>query len=632
MNQKYTLLLSAMLVGTGAWAQHVSKPHLPSWARPQVAEKDHSGLKPHQGAPKVGGDIVWTEDFANGLAGNNGSGAWTVDGPDSQWWVYSFTGPNGAYSNNTEVIGSTTASNGFMIFQSDSGNTDWNANPPAIVSSPINWDAGLVSPVIDLTATPYVRVEFQQRMRYCCQDSPHFLQVSTDGGLNWNYSFPVITAAGNDDPGTLTTSVNISAAIAANPANVQLRFFHDGSNSGSSHYHWQIDDVNIIEAYDYDLAMTDAAVTNWNSATANSWDSIRYSIYPFSQLRPVPLSMNIANDGSADQNGLVVNFTVTEGVNTVLDQDQTVDIPAGQSQRVYVNPAFIPPQTAGTYNVDFSYTSALGDNSTGNDSGTGSFKVSEFTYARDLGTVADYETGDGVNEYKLCNSFHVLNSVDLYAIDVALRNGNTPPVGLPITGKLFADDLETEIAETQEHELVNSDFNGANGTKFISLIFTDPQPLDPLTDYVICLSHLGGDELRTGVNGVSEPQTSFIYYAGQNGLDWYYTTATPMVRMNFNPSVGINDVDRTNGIGVGQNFPNPAHASTTIPYDLAQAANITIEVTDLSGKVIQKLQLGRKGAGVYRQELNTANLSEGVYLFSLTANDTRITKRMTVIH
>jgi hypothetical protein len=38
------------------------------------------------------------EDFANGLNGNNGVGAWTTTGVDSALWLYDLDGPNGNFS------------------------------------------------------------------------------------------------------------------------------------------------------------------------------------------------------------------------------------------------------------------------------------------------------------------------------------------------------------------------------------------------------------------------------------------------------------------------------------------------------------------------------------------------------
>jgi hypothetical protein len=639
MNNKYTLLLLAGLTaGAGAWAQRTTPRGLPAFARLQPAQRITVPARHGSaGVAKDGGDVVWSEDFANGF--NSANGLWTTDGPNGNIWAYTFDGPLGAYSSAAEALASPSAANGWMLFNGDSANCTWsNGTPTALDPSAFsNWDGGLVSPVINLSATPFVKVTFAQRARYCCGDAPNFLQVSTDGGTTWSSSFPTVTVGANVDAQD-DVSINIAGAISANPANVRLRFFHDGSNAGTSHYHWQIDDIQIVELFNYDLNLSASAISSWDPATAATYDSLRYSIYPFGQLRPVPLNMTIVNEGSADQPGITANFTVTEGANTVLDQDQTVDVDAGTSEKVFVSPDFVPPTTAGTYNVAFSYTSAVGDTSTGNDAGTASFKVDDFKYARDLGTVIAFENGEDADgntdgEYEMCNGFHVAEAGELYAIDVALRSGGTPSaVGFTVTGMLRAGDLETDIAETAERTIAASDLNGNNGTKFVSLIFNDPQPLEAGTDYIVCVKHYGGFELRTGINGVSEPQSSFIFFNGQAGLDWYFTTSTPMVRMNFNPSVGISEADRQNGVGLGQNFPNPAVGTTTIPYDLVKGAKVTLEVQDVSGKVVRTVNLGDRAAGSHRFELNTNAMPEGVYFYTLAAGDVRLTKRMTVLH
>ncbi len=634
MNNKYILLLLACSAGA-AHAQRVNKPHLPSWARLEHAAHAGTQVRPSEAGARAGGDVVWSEDFANGLAGNNGTGPWTLDGFDSQWWVYTTTGPNGAYSNNGEAITSESADNGWMVFQADSGNTDWDQDPPAIVGTPTAWDAGLVSPTIDLSGSPYVMVEFQQSMRYCCSSSPHFLQVSTNDGGTWT-SFPVITAPVNEDPGTLTTSVNIADAIDGDPSNVTIRFYHDGPNSSSSHYHWQIDDVKIVELYNYDLIMESGSTSDWAAATAFTYDSLNYTVYPVSQLRPLPLNVSLTNNGSQAQTGTVVNFTVTdEGGSEVLNQDQSVDLAPGAQQRVFIDPDFTPPAVAGTYDVAFSATSTVGDTSTSDNSAEASFKVSEFIYSRDGGTAADYFDATDDLEYELCNGFHVANDVELYAVDVSLRSGGSPsPVGIPIYGLLKdGADVEVELSSTSEHVIAQSELNGANGIKVISLVFAEPQFLEAGSDYFVCIKHFGGAEVRTAINGFSEDQSTFIYFENEPGAgpDWFFTNDMPLVRMNFNPSAGIEDGDRQNGIGLGQNIPNPADMNTLIPYDLKEGAKLTFEVHDMSGKLVAVQALGDRAPGSHRLKFDTSALNEGVYFYSLTSEGTRLTKRMTVI-
>ncbi|MCC6399402.1 MAG: T9SS type A sorting domain-containing protein [Flavobacteriales bacterium] len=635
MVTRYTTALSFMGLAMLASAQWVRNTP----ARSTFGPDEATPLRAQplsQGQAKAGGDVVFYEDFANGLAGNNGVGAWTVSGPDGGLWFHKFTGPNGAYSDPVqEIIQSESAANGFMLYAADSANCTWAGQTPTPNATFVNWEGSLVSPTLDLSATPFVQLEFQQARRYCCGDAPYFVEVSTDGGASWPFRFDVNNGtAANAGVDIDVRSVNLSQAIAGNPANVNIRFFFDGSTAGTSHYYWQVDDVRIIELYEYDLAVTGAAATQWDPVTSLTYDSLRYSLYPFSQLRPIGLNMTVLNNGSMDQSNVTANFLVERAGTTVLDQDQTIaNFPAGDIQTVFVNPDFTPPAVPGTYDVTYTISSGQVDNTPNDNDGDASFGVAEFDYARDLGTVASFEDGNGNNDpYELCNGFHISSATDLYGIKVALRNGGTGTVGLLIRGTLRAGDLTTIIAQTQEHEIVASDLNGANGNKFIPLVFDTPQPLDAASDYIVCIEHFGGGQLRMGQNGVSEEQSSFIYFDGPSGLDWYFTTTTPMIRMTFDPTVSINEADRVGGVGLGQNMPNPADESTAVTFELKESSATTLELRDLSGKVIRMDNLGNRGAGAHRVTINTADLTEGVYFYTLTAAGQRLSKRMVVVH
>lgn len=620
MNKLYTSALAAVLIGGTALAQNTARPE-------RQLHKAHCPPA-HGQAPVVDGNraIIWQDDFSN-------PSNWTIahDGSfDADFEIGVGLASTGDYP--TPAIVSSTADNGYAMYDSDvHGNTSTTYERPHITTA---------SP-IDLTGHSNVVLSFQtQYRRYT--DEQTFVLVSTDG------TFPDIQTPDDDisampgvfyvwEPGELTTSIspgnptirqfNISA-VAGNAPQVWVRILFVGIYG----YTWYVDDINIYDQEQYDVAMTGAGLTKWDYTTALSYDSMRYSIYPTSQLRPIPLNMSLSNNGLQDLTDIVANFNVEQNGTTVFDHDQTIALASGENTTVFVNTPFTPPATIGTYNVTFSDTVLTGDASEGNDSKTATFDVSDFTYARDLNTITGWEEGDSEGAYQLCNGFHVLNATDLYAVDVALLNSpGDSPVDLPVTGQLWTADLTTQIAETNEHILEAGDFNDADGSHFISLIFSEAQPLDPATDYVVCIYWLGGDTLRTGTHGTSEPQTSFIYYNGQNGEDWYYTTRTPMVRMNFNATVGI-DENRQNGVGVGQNLPNPSNTSTIVPFDLAKTANVSIEVCDLNGKLVRTLALGKKAAGVYRQELSTADLTEGVYTYSVVADGTRMTKRMVVLH
>ncbi len=627
---RYTLLSSIAFAGaaSGQWAN--PRPAMMD-LQPAVKSSVANVLPADPDSDlRAGGDIVWSEDFANGLAGNNGVGEWTVSGPDGAIWKRKLTGPLGAFTPVSERIQSTTVSNGYMLFNADSANSSWVGNTPTALPTAnfTNWEGSLESPVLDLSATPFVELVFQQRLRFCCGDSPHFVEVSNDGGTTWPFSYPTaVGAAANALTPTQTIKINLVEAIAADPTNVRFRFRHS-ADAGTSHYQWQIDDVSIVELYQYDLRMTSSANTSWDPITAASYDAIRYSIYHTSQLRPIGLNMDVLNNGSEVDENAVANFTVTEqGGATVLDQDQPqASWAPGEQRNIVVDPPFTPPAQEGLYNVSFSISSVEEDQTPTDNTGSDSFRVSEVMYARDNGSVASVQNSDG-GPLIMANAFYVANATELYGITVALGTGSE--IGALVQGELRADNLDDVIATTEEQFITANMLTPVGGSNFLNLVFNPPVPLTAGIDYMAAVQVFGN--VRIGENGTSEPQTSFLFFEGQAGLDWYFTTTTPIVRMNFDQSVGIDELDATNTLGLGQNMPNPANGTTTIPFELKESGTVNFVMHDVTGKLVMEEFLGTRAAGVYRFDMGTENLREGVYFYTMTVGAARVTKRMVVV-
>jgi len=626
---------------TGSAMAQLATPRSAVHSFSTAAEAQLTPREPQHAAANAqrGNGVVFSEDFANGIAGNNGgAGAWTVEGPNGNIWKFQNTGPNGAYTTGNQYIQSTTAANGAAIFASDSANTDWSVTPITIVASPVNWEASLVSPLLDLSASPYVEIKFQQRSRFCCDQSPFFLEVSTDGGFSWPTAFltnpglPLNQGAPGVGGGPVTTETrvfNLTNAIAADATQVKFRFRHN-SESGTSHYFWQVDDIEIRMLGEYDLRLVSAANTSFDLAAAATYDSLAYTIFSYNQLRPLGLNMTVLNNGSMAQTDAVANFTVMEGSNTVLDQDQPVaDFLPGEERLIFVDPGFTPPAVAGTYNVDYSITSSATDPVADN-TGSSSFKVDANRYARDGGSATGYDDGDGAGGvFIFGNMFYAANAADLYSISVLL--GAQSVVGDLVVGQVRATDEDFSlIASTEEIQITSAMLNGTGGTNFTELLFSSPFTVEAGTDYLISIEVYGS--ARIGVSGTSEAQTSFIYYnSPTQGEDWFYTTTTPMVRMNFDATVGIEERDLSNGVALGQNIPNPVNETTTIPYVLEVPAAVTFEVRDLSGKLVQSINQGKRGAGSYRMTMDTGSLSEGAYTYTIIAGAVKQTKRMTVV-
>jgi hypothetical protein len=80
-----------------------------------------------------------------------------------------------------------------------------------------------------------------------------------------------------------------------------------------------------------------------------------------------------------------------------------------------------------------------------------------------------------------------------------------------------------------------------------------------------------------------------------------------------------------------QNYPNPFNPETWIPYDLAIDANVTIEIYNITGHIIKRIDLGHQAAGHYRDRSkalswngrsdNGERVANGIYYIKFTANE-----------
>lgn len=630
MVTRYTTALSLMGLATLASAQWVRNTparsnFVPTKATPLRAQPID------QGQAKAGGDAVFNEDFANGLAGNNGVGAWTVSGADGALWQADTDGPNGDFSDPSEVITSPTAANGFLIFDSNLSNPG---------GSTTNRIGAVESPVLDLSATPNVHIEFESKLRWCCTATPtHWLEVSTDGGSTWPTRFNLSSNARinedihvNEDIGTHRHRINLSNAIAADPATVRIRFNHEcydcPTGAFVSHYHWQIDDLSILESYQTDVALVK---TLYDKYPDDGDADLEYSVYPFSQLRELNMRAHIRNGAYVDATNVTLNVQVSGGGGQVFSQDGTIALlPANTLDSITVN-GYTPAAAPDDLMVNFTLSTDGTDSLDSDNTNSKEFSVHPHWYALDDGSM-DGRQRNGGDPYLMGNAFWIENDAMLYAIDVCVANGSTSvpgtALGATVGGQLLDTNLDlVELAEPIEITASNQ-ITGLGQARWISLVFQNPVQLIGGSSYVAALEHFGGPEVTTATSGWSVPQVSFIF---DNGT-WFWQEETPMVRMNFDPSVSITEADRVGGVGLGQNLPNPADERTSVTFELKEASASTLEVRDLNGKLVRLDDLGNRGAGAHRVTINTADLTEGVYFYTLTAAGQRLSKRMVVVH
>lgn len=95
-------------------------------------------------------------------------------------------------------------------------------------------------------------------------------------------------------------------------------------------------------------------------------------------------------------------------------------------------------------------------------------------------------------------------------------------------------------------------------------------------------------------------------------------------------SVGSNAY--TPGLMLLQNFPNPAYASTTIPYVLQASGPVELGIFTSAGVEIARPVDGWQSAGPQQANFDASKLASGSYFYRLTTASGTVTKPMIVEH
>lgn len=81
---------------------------------------------------------------------------------------------------------------------------------------------------------------------------------------------------------------------------------------------------------------------------------------------------------------------------------------------------------------------------------------------------------------------------------------------------------------------------------------------------------------------------------------------------------------------VSQNYPNPFSNTSDVLIWLSSSSDVTVEITDISGKVIKTINYSELNAGNHYLTLNADGLSAGVYFYTVKTATHSVTRTMSV--
>ncbi len=159
----------------------------------------------------------------------------------------------------------------------------------------------------------------------------------------------------------------------------------------------------------------------------------------------------------------------------------------------------------------------------------------------------------------------------------------------------------------------------------------------PANDYTIGIAPTGGDAIAefiaplSGLGGNSAVVFASGFLSGQDpafGLFAALEDGSVLALESGNLSTNI-IID--NSFTLYPNYPNPFNPTTTISYELNELSDISINIYDLNGKIVESLFNGYKNEGTHSIVWEANNLSSGTYLLVINSNNIFSTQKLMLI-
>lgn len=643
MKKSYLLMIS-LSVGLTAFGQNLkerisfgeSEKFKTDFTTNEIKSKP--GLKPFNNK----GVIIWSDDFttpSNWTINNDGQTGstfgWTIDAVNDGWW-------------STNGITSTSGGNYAELSNGDpnQGTQALNVTYTLTTASALN--------LITLGGSEDVTLEFEQYgARF---NDLQEIQISTDNGSTWttvgnNLDKPVYsTSGGSPYPNPDLKRINLAPHLtAATATSVMIRFsWTTNFPSAASNpnvwvtYGWYIDDVKIVTNDPSDLA------TSKPYYGTLGWD---YTRIPVTQIQPIDFGLEVKNEGTANQTGVVVTADINSGAFTFTSTPKTVNV--GAIDTILTATQFTPPATTGVpYTVTLSVSSDSVDAVPSNNTPfvMPSFEVSQDIYARDdFGTTFNTD-GDVTDAYEAGNYFDIFANDSLYSLDIGIAD-ESDNVNVTFYSLIYEYDFNNGtfvlVARTNDYSITNNDLGQVITMPLIETVNFTNKAVELVAgkSYFAAVHSYGSSGGPTGgllyatsgtsyafnTNIAGGGNTSLVFYptmSNPNSGETYYTTATPVIRLNFDPSstqVGINELTETTSFSV---YPNPSNGVFNISLDAQKAEQLTLTVNNIVGQTVLTKQV--RVAGKTNETISLEGYDKGIYFLTIDNNKEKQTVKLIV--
>ena len=203
-----------------------------------------------------------------------------------------------------------------------------------------------------------------------------------------------------------------------------------------------------------------------------------------------------------------------------------------------------------------------------------------------------------------------------------VSTGGTPLDAVVVTSDALADASVAEGFEGMFLRIENGVVTATNAD----------DPSGPFGEFAINSDGDSGNGLRV------DDASSLLSYTGNDpgtmfstgerlafvqGVLWYTFGNYKLVPQSFDDigavtNVATESTELPEGFTLHQNYPNPFNPTTSIRFDVANTANVSLRVFDTLGREVATLVNGQMQAGSHSVSFDASTLTSGVYMYRLS--------------
>lgn len=592
---------------------------------------------------------IATENFGSGTDTTLPTGwkAGITNGPGTWHW----TNHASTSSNSLGVMNSTTAADGWMIFDADSFQTDCSC-------APSGW---LQSPAYNCSGHPTVRLNFENYFGQVLDTCE--VWVSTDSAFGTYTVYPV-TINNNLDFGNVTSNdnivhIDISGAAAGHPA-VYIRYVFRGTDFFE--LSWMIDDMSVTELEPHDAGVAAGYMWLPNSAARDGYIMSTPlvfvdSVFPYTHL---------SNYGSNGETNVPVAANIYLGSSSVYTQPTTFgSLPYAALDSVVHYPGYKPAAT-GTYSCVFN-TSLTGDADHANDYDTVRFDVTDTLWMQNSLEIstnyAVYVASFGPPFAGMLGTrFDVpassaSDTVSGFGVAFSAFNP-TPFPGTKVSVQLYkshkTDTAWTYVGTSIARHVTTADFSSDTVIKWADFRIDTtggvaPFVLEPGATYAAMIQtyHFNTDLFVLASAAPKLPGSAGKYLVfdtsnNDGGIGMHRVPDSsfsdgyiPFVRMYFGhvPWVDRTEVKSLPPVSLaGTPYPDPAVTDLYIPIDVNENTEVTVSLSNILAQNIRTQNYHVNRGAHVNAVFSVTNLPNGVYIYTVNAGGQKISGKIVVTH